>query len=160
MTARYFLQEVPGLSSAEALLLKQAVGTKFSGDTKSNAYYDKLKQIAFNLRKSGQKVPDEKTAAEMVEYTDEEWLLKAGGSGATGSQQQQQSARAVLQSLLSVDTLDDEGLAANAPLVICRYCGTSDVAFDSLQTRSIDEGATIFFFCLNPTCLKQWTQAS
>jgi len=160
MTARFFMQEVPGLTQDEAFLLKEVLLVQEKYCNTSNVYYDKIKQIAFNLRKCGgdnkrPRIMNKTIATTLVKYTDQDWLQLQPEKEAPTT-----SSRALLRSLLSVDTLDDEGLAANAPLIICRDCGGSEVAFDSQQTRSIDEGATIFVFCLNPVCLKQWTISS
>lgn len=41
--------------------------------------------------------------------------------------------------------------------VVCRKCGSRKISKRSLQTRSGDEGATIFYHCV--TCKSRWKQS-
>lgn len=41
--------------------------------------------------------------------------------------------------------------------VVCRKCGSRKISKRSLQTRSGDEGATIFYHCV--TCKTRWKQS-
>ena len=50
-----------------------------------------------------------------------------------------------------ISSLDDETFAT---IVKCAKCGSSDVVWDEKQTRSADEGATLFCSC--KACGKRW----
>ena len=49
------------------------------------------------------------------------------------------------------EELDDEKFQA---IVRCRRCGSEDVSWEEKQTRSSDEGATVF--CVCTTCKNRW----
>jgi DNA-directed RNA polymerase subunit M/transcription elongation factor TFIIS len=55
--------------------------------------------------------------------------------------------RALQQGELTEDVLPNTGLR-------CKKCGSNDITHDFLQTRSADEGTTIFCTCTN--CKKRW----
>jgi DNA-directed RNA polymerase subunit M/transcription elongation factor TFIIS len=49
------------------------------------------------------------------------------------------------------DAINDENFTA---IVKCRRCGSEEVTWEEKQTRSADEGATIFVACV--TCRNRW----
>jgi DNA-directed RNA polymerase subunit M/transcription elongation factor TFIIS len=49
------------------------------------------------------------------------------------------------------DALNDRKFQA---IVRCRRCGSEEVTWDEKQTRSADEGATVFCAC--QTCKNRW----
>lgn len=149
MTARYLRQQVPGLKKKDALALKEAIGRKFP--KAGNAQTDKIRQIAFNLAQNQNlKLLKRLSADAIVEFTDQDWPVPAAAAVVAVS------SRDTLKNLLSIDTLDQEGLAQNAPMIICRQCKGSEIAFSSQFIRSLDEPAVIFCFCQNPKCGFKW----
>lgn len=64
-------------------------------------------------------------------------------------QQERQQAEALLAAMSSADlsSIPDAGLR-------CSRCNSTDIAFDFLQTRSADEGTTVYCNCTS--CSKRW----
>lgn len=149
MTARYLRQEIPKLKKKDAFALKEAINRQFPQP--GNQQTDKIRQVAFNL-KQNLKVLKQMTPEALVNLTDEQWQKLWQPEKAPDV-----SSRDTLKNLLSIDTLDQEGLAQNAPMIICRQCKGSEVVFESVQKNAADECATIFCFCRNPLCLFKWT---
>ena len=56
--------------------------------------------------------------------------------------------------LSDCDLLDDDRAASAPALHRCRKCGGTNISFYSRQTRSADEGATIFLTC--EECGHKW----
>ena len=50
------------------------------------------------------------------------------------------------------DAIDDQQFTS---IIKCRKCGSDDVRWDEKQTRSADEGATVFCTCNK--CFNRWT---
>jgi len=150
MTARYFLEQVPDISKQQAKALKEAIGRAFPGPS-SNAQSDKIRQVAFNLRQA----PDllaKHSPDFLVKLSDEQWLQV----GHIESRSAEATSRDTLKQLLSIETIDEDKLAANAPMARCHKCGGADITFDSVQLRGADEASSIFFFCQNEKCLFSW----
>lgn len=149
MTARFLREKVPSMPKKQAFALKDAMAATFP-KTKSCAYRDKLNQIAFNIRHNPALL-QQKTAPEIVAMTDADYraLMPVVTS-------ERKTSREVLKDMLSIETLDEEKLAAHAPMAICRKCGGTEISFDSVQTRSGDEQQTLFLFCQNRLCLFKW----
>lgn len=152
MTARYLRTEIPKLKKKDALALKEAVGRKYPKP--GNQQTDKIRQIAFNLKQNLQ-VLKQLSPDAIVELNDEEWR-KWLPRTEEEEQKVPVSSRDTLKNLLSIDTLDQERLAANAPMIICRQCKGAEIAYTSQHIRSADEPAVIFCFCQNPLCGFKW----
>jgi DNA-directed RNA polymerase subunit M/transcription elongation factor TFIIS len=152
MTARELRQRIPGLKKKQALALKEIIHQDYPRP-KSYARQDKINQLVFNLKRNPGLLQTVDPVT-LVRFTDDDFR---SAPGFVQVNETIKSSRDVLRELLSVDTLDEEKLARHAPLMVCRKCGSSDVSFESRQTRSADEAATIFCYCKSKLCRFKWT---
>lgn len=110
----------------------------------ANEYLDHVSRAAFNLRENPH------VGVEVVRAADH--ALTTGTL--LGRIQEEQRARKqrfaeMLQE--KYDALNDRQFEA---IVRCRRCGSTEVAWDTKQTRSADEAATVFCSCT--TCKNRW----
>lgn len=107
-------------------------------------YFDRVRHSAFNLRAN--------PALDLCVAIESDEVL--AHNTLKGRIQQEARARderftAMLQE--KYDALNDETFAA---IVRCRRCGSEEVTWEEKQTRSADEGATVFCSCT--TCKNRW----
>ncbi|CAN0889509.1 DNA-directed RNA polymerase III subunit RPC10 [Linum grandiflorum] len=57
-----------------------------------------------------------------------------------------------------VFTLDDMMKGGSETEATCPHCNFGKARFQQLQTRSADEPATTFYFCLNEKCSRMWRE--
>lgn len=59
-----------------------------------------------------------------------------------------------------IDPVFTKGDMSNWPTteVSCPECGFGKAAFQQLQIRSADEPMSIFYYCLNDNCGRQWRE--
>jgi DNA-directed RNA polymerase subunit M/transcription elongation factor TFIIS len=57
------------------------------------------------------------------------------------------------EKLLAVDFLQEIGAV---DFIKCKFCGKGNVESTTKQTRSADEGSTVFLMCSNTKCRKRW----
>lgn len=110
----------------------------------ADEYWDRVRRAAFNLRENP------RVGVEVVHAPDE---ALTDGTLAGRIAEEGKARRARFEQMLQekYDALNDRNFQA---IVRCRRCGSSEVAWDEKQTRSADEGATVF--CLCRTCKNRW----
>jgi DNA-directed RNA polymerase subunit M/transcription elongation factor TFIIS len=110
----------------------------------SGEYLDHVRRAAFNLRENKEVTTD-------VVLVPDEVLSRNTLSGRI--QEETKLRRERFEKMLQdkYDSLNDKSFEA---IVKCRRCGSSEVSWDEKQTRSADEGATVFCMCL--TCKNRW----
>ncbi|CAN1157103.1 DNA-directed RNA polymerase III subunit RPC10 [Linum perenne] len=57
-----------------------------------------------------------------------------------------------------VFTLDDMMKGGSETEATCPHCNFGKARFQQVQTRSADEPATTFYFCLNEKCSRMWRE--
>jgi DNA-directed RNA polymerase subunit M/transcription elongation factor TFIIS len=107
-------------------------------------YRDHVLRAAFNLREN------EGVGADVV-YLDDETLAEPTAVGRIAAEVAARTARFDRMLQEKYEALDDRKFAA---IVRCRRCGSEDVSWEEKQTRSADEGATVF--CVCTTCQNRW----
>ena len=110
----------------------------------SNEYEDRIRHAAFNLMNNT-------SIGLSVVNTSDAILAEHTLIGRIQKETELRHER--FQSMLQdkYDAINDQNFTA---LVRCRRCGSEDVTWDEKQTRSADEGATIFVACV--TCRNRW----
>jgi len=114
-------------------------------------YQSKIKQLLFNLYKNG-KFLTQKYAPETVVALDD-GLLSEGTEEEQARMQYEQKVRAWSSIIENRDIFKNSEFKA---LLRCRFCKCEDIASVPKQTRSADEGMTIFCTCNNPKCGAKW----
>ena len=66
-------------------------------------------------------------------------------------------ARKVIMSVseTSINPLNEK---IRSSIYVCKKCGLKNVVSRERQTRSSDEGSTIYFFCQSQSCKYSWTE--
>jgi DNA-directed RNA polymerase subunit M/transcription elongation factor TFIIS len=108
-------------------------------------YGDAVRRAAFNLH------ANPAVGAEVVHAPDE--ALTHGTL--VGRIRAEAAARAARFERMLADKYEEINDARYEALVRCRRCGSAEVTWDEKQTRSADEGATVFCACA--TCKHRWT---
>ena len=115
-----------------------------ANSTNSHEYEDRIRRAAFNLMNNAN------IGLAMVNMSDrilaEDTLV---GRIQKETEIRHERFQAMLQD--KYDAINDENFTA---IVRCRRCGSEDVTWEEKQTRSADEGATIFVACV--TCRNRW----
>lgn len=107
-------------------------------------YKDHIIRAAFNIREN----PN--VGSEVVHVSDH--MLTQGTIVGRIEEESKMRARRFERMLQEkYEALDDEKFQA---IVRCRRCGSEDVSWEEKQTRSADEGATLF--CVCTTCNNRW----
>lgn len=107
-------------------------------------YTDAIRRAAFNLRQNpavGAGCPRESDAA-LAAGTVIERLAR------------EDAARAERFAQMLAEKYEALGDASVTPIMRCRRCGSDDLTWDEKQTRSADEGATVFVACVR--CRNRW----
>jgi DNA-directed RNA polymerase subunit M/transcription elongation factor TFIIS len=107
-------------------------------------YNDHVIRCAFNLKEN-------KEIGINVVYESDSVLSLGTIVGRIYSERQARTLRFERMLQEKYEALDDEKFQA---IVRCRRCGSEDVSWEEKQTRSADEGATVF--CVCTTCKNRW----
>ena len=112
--------------------------------TTSAEYTERVRHAAFNLRENP-------TVTLNVVNSSNDVLAQETLVGRIHVESKNRRARfqAMLQD--KYDAINDGTFAA---IIKCRRCGSEEVAWEEKQTRSADEGATVFCSC--STCKNRW----
>lgn len=110
----------------------------------ASEYFDRVRHTAFNLMNNTH------VGLAVVNMSDD---LLAEDTLMGRIQKETELRHQRFQSMLQdkYDAINDQNFTA---IVRCRRCGSEDVTWEEKQTRSADEGATIFVSCV--TCRNRW----
>lgn len=107
-------------------------------------YKDHIRHAAYNLRQNP------RLGLEVVCAADGE-LAKGTVKGRIEAESQARQKRFEEMLQEKYDALNDKTFTA---IVRCRRCGSEEVSWEEKQTRSADEGASLF--CVCNTCKNRW----
>lgn len=120
-------------------------------------YTEKCQQLAWALLQNGANL--------LLSYPDPSQLA-ALDDALLAEKTPQESARiehearvAACRHMLLNTQIFGSGGDTSTAIAKCNKCKSSNIRFDTLQTRSADEGMTIFCQCQNPKCGERWTVA-
>jgi len=107
-------------------------------------YWDSVFRAQFNLRQN-------LTVGSNVVFMSDEELAEGTIVGRIEVERMMREER--FQQMLQdkYDALNDETFE---PIVRCRRCGSEEVSWEEKQTRSADEGSTVY--CVCTTCKNRW----
>ena len=112
--------------------------------------YELRQKIAYNLEVNGDFLTGKYTPEQLIQLNDERL---AEGSEMEKEKSMLQECYATYEMLLRTDFLDGLG---SIDCITCRFCGKGNVEYTTKQTRSADEGSTVFLTCSNIKCKKRW----
>lgn len=107
-------------------------------------YLDRVRHAAFNLRANP-------ALGENVLFASDEILTKGTLVGRVRDEAVVRQTRFSQMLQEKYDALNDKKFEA---IVRCRRCGNEDVTWEEKQTRSADEGATVYCSC--SVCKNRW----
>lgn len=107
-------------------------------------YHDLIRRSAFNL------ASNPAVGEDVVHATDEE-LARGTLLGKLEAECAARKERFEQMLQEKYNSLDDEKFQA---IITCRACGSTEVRWEEKQTRSADEGASVFCTCSN--CKNRW----
>lgn len=107
-------------------------------------YKDSVLRAAFNLRQNS------RLGVEVVRLPDGQ-LIEGTIVGRIDAESRLRAERFEKMLQEKYEALDDQKFRA---IVRCRRCGSEEVSWEEKQTRSADEGATVF--CVCTTCQNRW----
>lgn len=107
-------------------------------------YDDHIVRAAFNLKQN-------REMGAAVVQTDDRTLTEGTVVGRIEAEKRLRAERFEQMLQEKYQSLDDEKFQA---IVRCRRCGSEDVSWEEKQTRSADEGATVF--CVCTSCKNRW----
>ena len=107
-------------------------------------YMERVRHVAFNISQN------KKLGVNAVHGSDS--ILTQGT--VVGRIREQTRAREMRFSAMLQEKYDALNDATFEAIVRCRRCGNEDVTWEEKQTRSADEGATIYCSC--PVCKNRW----
>ena len=110
----------------------------------THEYLDRVRRAAFNL------LSNPTVGLDVLTLSDE---VLARDTLVGRIQQEAHARQTRFQSMLEekYESLNDQAFTA---IVRCRRCGSEEVTWEEKQTRSADEGGTIFCSCT--TCKNRW----
>ena len=128
----------------DILLCREVESLCYAESSTITEYVDKLRHAAFNLQ-ANQNIGLEDLGAS------DETLSRNTLVGRIQEEARirQERFSAMLQE--KYEALNDQAFTA---IVRCRRCGSEEVSWEEKQTRSADEGATVFCSCA--TCKNRW----
>lgn len=126
------------------LLCREVEARCHAASSTVEEYKDHIIRCAFNLKQN------EKTGINVV-YDSDSVLAFGTIVGRIESERQARTIRFERMLQEKYEALDDEKFQA---IVRCRRCGSEDVSWEEKQTRSADEGATVF--CVCTVCKNRW----
>lgn len=110
----------------------------------ASEYSDNIRRAAFNLHANP-------AIGREVVHASDKTLTKGTLSGRIQEETLARMERFEQMLQEKYDTLNDRTFEA---IVRCRRCGSQEVSWEDKQTRSADEGATVF--CVCTTCKNRW----
>lgn len=137
---RLLLQKREG----DFLLCRDVESLCHAGARTSGEYMDRVRRAAFNL------AANPSLGREVVHLPDS-FLAKGTLVGRIEEERKEREERFANMLQEKYDALNDRKFQA---IVRCRRCGSEEVTWDEKQTRSADEGATVFCAC--QTCKNRW----
>ena len=115
-----------------------------AASTTAHDYGDHVRRAAFNLRANASVGVD-------VVHLHDDALTDGTLVGRIREEAQLRAERFQQMLQEKYDALNDRTFQA---MVRCRRCGSQEVSLEEKQTRSADEGATVF--CVCATCKNRW----
>ena len=128
----------------DLLLCREVEAHCHAASSTVEEYNDHIIRCAFNLKQN-------KAIGINVVYESDSVLSLGTIVGRIYSERQARTLRFERMLQEKYEALDDEKFQA---IVRCRRCGSEDVSWEEKQTRSADEGATVF--CVCTTCKNRW----
>jgi len=107
-------------------------------------YLERVRHVAFNLTMN-------KAVNDNVVFASDQLLTENTLVGRVRNEQAVRQDRFAEMLKEKYDSLNDKQFEA---IVRCRRCGNEDVVWEEKQTRSADEGATVYCSC--PVCKNRW----
>jgi DNA-directed RNA polymerase subunit M/transcription elongation factor TFIIS len=107
-------------------------------------YLERVRHVSFNLLMN-------RTVHENVIFASDRILTKNTLVGRIRNERIVRQERFSEMLREKYDSLNDKQFEA---IVRCRRCGNEDVVWEEKQTRSADEGATVYCSC--PVCKNRW----
>jgi len=140
-----FLQLLQGkISDENCEKMQLALDTKYPPN--SQIWRDKLQQLAYNLLENHEYLLSTYRPSDIVNLNDEGLIVNI-----QNALREKQNEKTSAYNLLLETTFGDE----ECRTVTCRVCGVaSKVDWEIKQTRSADEGSTIF--CVCNKCKTRW----
>lgn len=135
------LEQLPSAGTEERIAIARHLLAMFCDEQAWGRYRGKLRSALFHLqhspevdrrRKLGTLTPEWLVHAEAAELWPERWNLSAAGEA----------------------RIREEEETAYCTEFVCERCGERKTQYTQLQTRSADEPATTFFYCLE--CGNRW----
>ena len=114
------------------------------------SYYRKYNQILFNLKRNAKYLYEKYTPSELVLVDN----LDLNPDGKNILQKHNEDMKQYYEILENQD-MGGDGETGNDGLC-CPKCKYTKITIIPKQTRSADEGMTIFCACNNPSCGKRW----
>lgn len=121
--------------------------------TNKTQKFDDIQRLVFNLTMNGSFLLKKYTPAQLLALNDD---MLAENSDIEREKLVLQEKCANYKALIEKDFFTDQGLSPAENCVSCRYCGKQWIDFTTKQTRSADEGSTVFLSCSNVKCQKRW----
>lgn len=112
--------------------------------------YELQQKMLYNLHINGAFLSKKYTPAQLVRLND---AMLAEASEIENEKAMMLECYAAYETLLHADFLHGLG---TVDCITCRFCGEGNVEYTTKQTRSADEGSTVFLMCSNPKCKKRW----
>jgi DNA-directed RNA polymerase subunit M/transcription elongation factor TFIIS len=114
--------------------------------------YQQIQKIAFNLKINSTHLVSTYSPEDIVDLND---YMLAEKSPIETARKKIQEGQKQYHELTKEDFLKEQGFA-NSECIKCKYCQKHSLEFTTKQTRSADEGSTVFFMCTNFKCGKRW----
>lgn len=157
------IDAVNHLMAPRAAEIENAMYDKFRNhSSSSNAYTDKARSLAFNLKKNRdlcqRVVTGRVSATALIDMTSEQLAPTATKIAREAEAAKLQDAKRLDWDQAHEDKINEmcgiKGDLLNASLFTCGRCKSIKTTSTQKQTRSADEPMTVFVLCLN--CGKRW----
>ena len=127
----------------DPLLCRETEARCHAAASCTSDYEDEVLRCAVNLRQN--------PALREVVGVDDDRLAEGTLVGRVAAERKAREDRFERMMQEKYEALDDEQFQA---IVRCRRCGSKEVSWEEKQTRSADEGATVF--CVCTACKNRW----